>query len=463
MKKILYTAPVCMMFLLVFFVSCTQAPVQEKNNELDMGGKEYYFIGSFFPEAARNNNNAFLQEDPDAYETTLEEDAMSDKCLKTQEKLNCVIVHEEGFPGTKAEFAAGLSSGTVKADIICDTFASLLDYYKSGLLCDLYEISTLDATDEEKWGTEQRKEATTYRGALYAFPCQGSMYYPFTDKYNGAFVYNRDLYDSYGTGITPEELIEEGRWTFSGFLDIIPGVIAPEDENEKYGISLINSLPTISVYANGGDIIIKNDKGQYVFGYSRDNAVRALEWARDLSMIPGAIAPNDYYSDFEAGNATFALIPAERAIYSSVPNIGWIPFPYGPDVEYGQSYSGYFGYYEKGTAIVSNPGDKGRELEVGTIVNELFEPTDKFGKTGYDQYISRNFFNTPEDYEVFKSHGLNMHYDWSKEILQDKTVQEMLLKINDIIANPAAPVKAEMQAMRDVVNERICDDLNGKE
>ena len=463
MKKKIVLLMVCIVCTFMIFSACDNNTGGSSGNQDEgLKGEEFYFRGSFIAEDPRDDPDADPSSAGNPYIDTAEGEAMFDHCMKIEEELNCKIIRISDTYTSTSEFAASYATGQTPTDILCAPFADLLDLYKSEMLVDLYTLKTLDATDEEKWGSEQRKEATTYQGALYAFPVQGSMYFPFTDNYNGAFIYNVDLYNSYGVEMSPAELIETGLWTFSGFQDLLSDVMAPELDRPKYGISLVNSLPTIAVYANGGDVIIKNNKGEYVFGYTTDNAVHALEWARTITLMDGAIAPNSFQEDFEKGNATFALVPASNAISSAISTVGWLPFPYGPDVEYGTTYTSYFGYHETGISILKHTDDPERESVVGTVVNALFEPTDKYGKTGYDEYMARNFFNTQEDYEIYKEHGLNMHYDWSKEMIGSSVVTTFQEAVANAIASSGGSIRQQMEAIEENINENVCKDLNGK-
>ena len=59
------------------------------------------------------------------------------------------------------------------------------------------------------------------------------------------------------------------------------------------------------------------------------------------------------------------------------------------------------------------------------IVDKLFEPTELYGKDGYHTYMERNFFNTHEDYEVYREHGVNMHYDYGKELVKSEIISNL--------------------------------------
>ena len=413
-RPLLCMLAVCFAFLL--FTACSQKNIPQENvsqNE-GFGGEIFYFLGSFIPSDARD---ADLITDEVSSETVsvegIEEEVMFAQCKKVEENYKCRIVCQPGFGpySTNAQFAAAYAAGIQQGDFISTDNNTLLDLYQSGLLVDLDSIEALNLEDTEKWGVYSLRTATTSRGVLYAIPMQGSRYMPIFKSYNGAFFYNSELYDTFDMDMTPKEMVEQGMWTFDNFYSVVTQTYVPDEGSPVYGLALYNSIVNATIYANGGDIITKK-KGEYVFGYTQENAITALEWARKLSKTTGLIGT---FGDFENGKAVFALAPSNMGIQSQIKTVSWVPFPYGPDVEQGTTYISYFGYSEGATAILKHEDDPENDQRTGVIFNALFEPTEKWGKDGYDQYIERNFFNSREDYDAYKAGSDHMHYDWSKE------------------------------------------------
>lgn len=396
---------------------CAQEPAQQAS-QADFGGEAFYFIQSFIPGNSERDKTARSEEFP---EDTAEADAMYTHCAKVEQLYNCRIIRqpELGQPSGSA-FAAAYAAGELPADIICGNSNLLLDLYQSGILADLHTIEAIDTNDEEKWGIKAQRTCTTKNGVLYAFPLRGSRYMPVTRDYFAAFACNMDIYEQFGQERTPREMVEQGDWTFDGFYELLQNVYDPDPERRIYGLALYNSIVTASVYANGGDFVVKQ-RGRYVFGYSQPNALRALAWAQRVCRPRGMIGD---WKDFENGRATFMLGRPEQFIYSSLTNLMWLPFPYGPDVAYGSACVSYFGSYNTCTAILKNE-DAAHTQRTGVIFDALFSPTEHFGKDGYDKYVERNLFYTSEDYAVYKYNTDHMHYDWSKEFSGDETLKRL--------------------------------------
>src|SRR5699024_2792700 len=142
------------------------------------------------------------------------------------------------------------------------------------------DIEAIDNTDYEKWGNAEKQMATSYKGTLFGLPCVGSNYYPYQYYYYGILVCKNDVYESFGLDSTPKEMIENKKWSFSNFADLLPNLYDDSGtENDKVWAFAHSGLPMCAVYANGGNKVVK-EKGEYVFGYTQPAALRALKWAK---------------------------------------------------------------------------------------------------------------------------------------------------------------------------------------
>ena len=416
--------------VLFMVVSCFCCCSEKKNEQgayttlTDLHEEEFYFIQSFIPMDERDKDLIKADNSDKVGVETKEQEVMFEHCLQVERKYNCRIVRQPSLGHSSgAAFAAAYAAGEQPADMICGNSLLLRDLYKSGILIDLNTIQAIDTDDEEKWGIKEQRVCTTQNGQLYAIPMAGSRYMPITREYFAAFACNMDVYNQFRLDYTPREMIEQGKWTFNGFYDLLLDVYDVDPENKIYGLALYNSIVTASVYANGGDFVVK-ERGRYVFGYTKPDAIKALEWAQKIYRTRGMIGE---HTDFYAGKATFVLDTPNHLIHTSLKNVAWLPFPYGPDVEYGTTCVSYFGSYGDCTAILKHAQDSAHDQRTGIIFDALFEPTEFYGKDGYDKYMERNFFNSEEDYLVYKNNLDNMHYDWSKEFLRNDLLKDFSL------------------------------------
>lgn len=428
------------------FIEIERDPIE------DFSGEKFYFVGSFFPSDAKDGVSANRL---DSDISLIETEVLLEHCQMTEQRYHCEIVCQSELPGqTPAAFASAYASGSVCADFLCADFNVLSDLYDADLLVDLSTIEAIDLSDEEKWGTESQRVGTSRDGVLYAFPQKGSRYMPVMQTYSGVLVCNREVYDRFSVDTTPRQLIEQGKWTFDQFLDLLKSVYDPSEVDPVSGIVSHDGIASAAVCANGGNVIMKV-KGQYVFGYTQERSLHALEWAKRLSRIYGLVGK---YEEFEKGTATFCLTRPELIIRSSLENLEWLPFPYGPDVEYGDACSATFGFEEQGTAILKQV-DPTRQQQVGIVVNALFEPTSVWGKNGYAEYLKRNYFRSELDYEVYRQQCEQMCYDWSNE-LAACGVQTRLQQACTVALHASGSVYSYMSVFENEVNMWADEQLN---
>ena len=463
MKK--FRILLCVIMLGIVFAvmtACGKGP-ESTDDPVEGGynGEAFYFIASFIPgNDERDKDLVYSAGGSDSVSiSSIETEVMYDHCEKVEKEYNCRIVRQGGLGSydSNSAFAAAYAAGTQQANFISADTMTLLDLYKSGIIADLSTIEAIDLSDTEKWGATSLRTATTSKGVLYAIPMQGSRYMPIQKAYNGAFYYNADLYNTFGVDRTPREMIEQGDWTFDDFYNLLLNVYDPDETNRIYGFGLKNSIVTATIYANGGDVIVR-DKGKYLFGYTKDNAITALEWARKLTKTDGMMGT---LQDFEDGKAVFCLAPVSDAIYSQIKSLSWVPFPYGPDVEQGSTYVSYFGHYEGSTAIFKHENDPDKDQRTGVIFNALFEPTEFYGKDGYDKYMERNFFNSAEDYAVYKANVDNMHYTWSKEF-SASDILTSLSESCDAMLRSSSAILPYVSAYEDAVEQIANEELGGR-
>lgn len=456
MKYLRITAVLFVTFLLL--TACSEQPsTVEGAAEGGFNGEAFYFISSFIPGNHERDGDLVYSAGSDVSIASKEAEVLYDHCAKIEREYNCRIVRQGGMGyDTNAAFAAAFAAGTQQAHFISADTMTLLDLYKSGILMDLAKVEAIDLDDTEKWGVKSLRSATTSKGVLYAIPMQGSRYMPISKAYNAAFYYNKDLYDTLEADRTPAEMIEQGDWTFDGFYSLLLDLYNPDETNRLYGMGLFNSIVTASIYANGGDVIVK-EKGKYKFGYTKDNAITALDWSRKLVRTDGLLGSLD---DFEAGKAIFCLAPVKSAINSAISGVSWVPFPYGPDVEQGTTYVAYFGHYEQSTAIFKHDADPELDQRTGVVFNALFEPTDFYGKDGYDKYMQRNFFNSDRDYAVYKATGDHMHYNWSKEF-SDNGILTSLSESCDVMLRTSGAILPYVSAYEEAVEQIANAELGG--
>ena len=240
------------------------------------------------------------------------------------------------------------------------------------------------------------------------------------------------------------------------------------DSTNKIWAFVHGDLPITAVYANGGDKVIKNSRGKYVFGYTQPNAIKALEWAKsiyamsDIATTSGdEVGLQQFYDDRIVFMTTNGYrVFGDFTYYCD--NYSWLPFPYGPDAEYGKTYTAYKTYKDSITFLLKN-ADPQRVQDAGYVFNELFEPTPYFGKEKYNQYLYRNYFNDgdEESFKVYVDQAAHMKYDYSLEIT-DSLNTELFSKISTAMS-ASGSVANVVSSMAETINAKLDKAMNDKD
>ncbi len=433
----------------------------------DMEGQEFIFRNAIMPANPRDYTEEEAEEAKKNAATTeisLEEEKMLEAVDLVEQKLNCKIIRKSLSTSSASEFAASFAAGQSPTDFMYGEIVFAQDLYLAGYVVPIDEIEAIDKTNYEKWGNADRQMATTYKGVLYGFPTIGSDYYPYAHRYYGILLMNNDAYNSFNLDSTPQEMLENGEWTFSGFQELLPKVYT-NDSTDKIWAFVHGDLPVLAVYANGGDLVVKNNRGDYVFGYSQPNALRALEWAKSIySMTDIATTPTDdagmdqFYEDRIVFMTTNGYRVFSDFTYNC-DNFSWLPFPYGPDAEYGTTHTAYKTYRDSITFLLRNE-DPQRVQDAGYVFNELFEPTPYFGKEKYNQYLFRNYFNDGDEasFKVYLDEAANMRYNYSLEIT-DELYTEVFGKISGAMSGSSS-VANVIASVADAVNAQLDKTMN---
>lgn len=271
------------------------------------------------------------------------------------------------------------------------------DMYKSGMLEALENIPAIDLTDEEFYGSANGRRAVTFEGKTYAH--MGGVDEEGTDR--GYLVYNDYYIDMFGVE-DPQELYEQGKWTFETFADMLTKVSDLSNPDKPiYAMSLYcdpQMLPFCAVFANGGKIVKENSNGKYVFALEDPEAMEALQWVANLRTNCNITFDDWPCDDFKNGLSTFYLgrsFSTQNALAedSAVEEFYYIPFPYGPNGEYGVSKASY-------------------ASEEGGIVFFVDKDMDFVGKV-FDAWL--RFDDYPDDLVVDKAEYALSNNFWSEE------------------------------------------------
>ena len=225
-------------------------------------------------------------------------------------------------------------------------------------------------------------------------------------------------------------------------------------------------LPLSAIFANGGNIVKKDSSGNSYFGLLDNEALTALEWVKSLEADTTVLKHDVWPPEiFGSKGSTFFLTRAwvglgvseEGKLYpqSNLDDFGWMPFPYGPDAEYGKSSGTYDS--ESGGTVILIGNDK---QDSGYVLNAFlsYVMTDDAGNViDEEATFKHNFFQTDESYNNYKDGCTNFNYDYYSQL--EGAYSKMVTAIKDITKGKSTPNEA-MGSIKEAMQSQIDLSIN---
>jgi len=230
--------------------------------------------------------------------------------------------------------------------------------FDEGYLYDLYDLDYLDL--EKPWWSQHFTEAASFKDHLYL--ATGSLSLSLT-RFLFAIYYNKDLAADYAETI-PElenlyEIVESGKWTYDKFYELGSGIYKDangnsiSDEEDIYGISLINGIATDTIWS-GFDLTIfsKDESGWFYLDINQDKLYSCLDKMIDLLFnTQGCYVPANHEDGalkeiadkFAGGSILFMINKLHEAEGETLRNMqneyGILPYP-----KYDENQKEYYSY-----------------------------------------------------------------------------------------------------------------------
>jgi hypothetical protein len=356
----------------------------------------------------------------------LENSVFADSALKrkndTEIDLNCKItlVGVDYFQMAAQLLAASLV-GDIYADVVVTSDEVTKDMMKSDLLLPLDEVSTIiDLQDSRKWGTAGMLETVMLDSRIYGVR---ATLWPerFPDFYT-PIIFNQKLV-SLGGHDDPREYVEKGAWNRDKLIEMIQDCTVEDEANRIYGMSANSQFMfEMAIRANNGRIV-KKDGESYVNATGDPESIEAMQWVIDMVKNNTNCFVNKaqaatwavYLDPFVAEQAAMLMYPT-WALFSTIgmkiESWGILPFPNGPNREYGN----WTAFYEGNGNFISITRTTSDAESTACIIDEMCEPLDEF-PTYEDlmDYYKRNMFHDNRDFELFFQMGENCRYNYWKE------------------------------------------------
>ena len=362
---------------------------------------------------------------------TLQADAMRNRIAYIESELDVDIeLSSKGHTDFDQYYMTAIGSGLKPVDIFFrGNDNSLWELADAGVLLPMTDFPYyIDLSDEDKYGTPGVLEAAMIDGVPYAVQ---PTYWPGLQGVECCLItYNVEKFQS--LGLTPlHEYYENGTWTWDTFIsycDTAEPLVS--EENEEYIFSSRDMyLLNMMFFANGFDFVDIVDGAPKLNLYA-DSAIHSIEFYQSLLTYGEKIEFCDSHHDYDSfidGQAITKLALAQALITGKIAydadfvyNI--MPFPCGPDIEYGTWAQTVTRIYGLAIPITSDDSEA-----CAHIISELAEPFEEFGgnREGIYEYYKENVFLSELDVDIFFDVEQFVRFDYDDADLLFDYVDEL--------------------------------------
>jgi len=455
MKKTLKLISLALVLAFVFMlaVSCAGNDTEEVFDEIlydedsgnyNFGGQSVAFLTGWVSEWA-----------PEVGYTLMGDNQLA-RYKEIETKYNCYV--DFIYNGDPANYVMQHVAAQFEIPDLLDYHTSqIVSLYESNMLYALDDISVVDLSDD-KWGNEKFIRYGNFDGKQYGF----FMYdWQFLPAILGVCTFNSYLINYFGLE-NPQEMLENGTWTWSEFEKMLQTATVTEGDKSTYGLGYDSSihLAQAVVFSNGGQIVNEEENGSKSSGVTSSNVIDALDWLSEL-MTKGYFT---VYSHERFNNNEMLFFVGESYYFTHMTDVhqnantpvygssgyGFIPFPTGPDGEYGSGGQYVCEGRRLNWIVDAGPMDK---EGLGTFLNLLTEPLAGTGEKAWSDFLETNVFHYREvDAQIFMNMVESVHYDWSAEL--GSVYDSFKTKLTAVIDGKETASSA-MGAVNDMINEKL--------
>jgi ABC-type glycerol-3-phosphate transport system substrate-binding protein len=204
----------------------------------------------------------------------------------------------------------------------------------------------------------------------------------------------------------PRELVEQGQWTWNKFEELLPQYTIKDGEHTTYAFhGFPHFIAKMAVLSNGVRIVDEVDGALKTDIYG-EKAIDALNWVKKIIndnkdyVITKGGTWEESYTPFVNGETVMCLTNTGSVVTKvsfKVDDFGIVPFPCGPQGEYGKWASVLEGV--EGAGILVNA----EEPEYAAhIISEMFEPFEGYeGREGLLNYYTKQILYDKRDAETY--------------------------------------------------------------
>lgn len=284
------------------------------------------------------------------------------------------------------------------ADLIETDAYTISRLLNGGFLTAIDDIPGLDASDG-KFGLPSQKKFFSKDGKTYGiFPIYLGVSAP---TYSYVLYYNNDIVSQYSS-LSPEILLEQGKWNRENFFQIAKDVTFTDGSKSCYAfVTPSVEFPDFidaALFSSGMYAVKKKDDGSFYCGYERYKTQQTVDWitkmVSDYRLSVNVSGTDADILNFAEGNTAF-LVSSARAGFSLADNfpqsslgsdMRWISFPSDENLN-----TASFGKHDTFYAVTTQ-GKKDR-ADSAQILDHIFSVMDgETDETWKDRLKSTYFF-----------------------------------------------------------------------
>lgn len=409
-----------------------------QSDKLDFDGQKFYFFTDW-------EETYHIMEDY-SFTPTLMLELKDKRFDEAETELNIDIIF------TREDPILQLSTGYGTYELMDSDLNRIYDYYKSGILAPIEEVSTIDMSSG-KWGNENFLKYGNFNGKQYGiFPWHWN--HP---EVTGAMMFNGELLRSFG-GTIPYEFQEKGIWNWETFENEIRSYPKERGSTPLKAIHVqeFEVLGLAALHSNNLRTIEGNEEEGYTFGLNNNEAYETLDWLNSLyndgliekASVGTFTVSNEcvyYIGDSYLGLSTNMTTETQYAPLV-MKEYGFITFPHGPNGT--EKNVGAYTYEIRRLMALSDKANMEVD-DIGRIANYLFEPVEGYTDSMWKTELRDYTFHSEECYENYLMLIENPEYNFGVQLANSKD------KVYSAISNSITGIDTASVAL-----DRISDTIN---
>ncbi|MBQ2881065.1 MAG: extracellular solute-binding protein [Clostridia bacterium] len=444
-----------LLLLIVLLASCAQEQVELP----DFLGNSNDFVVKY------NGHILKLYQDYDEEEYVIvykdenspQSDALLNRIKEIENKYDLVIERtDKGSDDTIDYYIKAIAGDSCEAELLFrDNGKSTWFWADAGVCIPFTEFpDIIDLSDHDKYGSPGVLEAAMVDGK--PITVQPGYWPGFQGVECFYLAYNKDKISS--LGLTDlHEYYENETWTWDTMLELFDDAESILFEDDVLFTAHAGYLLNTVLYSNGFDFIDVID-GEPRFNLFSDDCINSLEFFKDLNSRYGdkVIINSSRWNikKFAEGKSLTAMAIAQDFItgtlaYNTDFEYGLMPFPSGPDGEYGK-----WAQTVTRTSGFSIPITVDDSEMVARVVSEFCEPFEEFGgsKEGLIEYYCDSIFLDELDGLIYFAVEDGVRYDYDDVGLID-SLQGMAVALTS--SSPMEVLQSQYNRIYDIYNNYI--------